>query len=87
MKSRDCVQMRTFVQEFLLKTRLDLKCSLETAGRILDINENILAQYETGQKSPACCELLKILKRYQADLDQFALELATLQINQLKKRR
>lgn len=87
MRSRDCAQMRTFVQAFLLKTRLDLKCSLETAGQLLDINENVLAQYETGQKSPACCELLKILKKYQADLDQFALELATLQISQFKKGR
>lgn len=81
MKQHELLRLKTFVQDFLLKTRLDLKYSIQAASELLGINESLLVEYESGKKSPACYELLKILKKYQADLDTFALEVALMRIH------
>lgn len=85
MDSRHYLQIRNFVQNYLTETRLELKYSLDRAGRILNIDESVLEGYEKGKNSPSCHELFTILKKYQADLDQFALEFALLQIDALKQ--
>lgn len=81
MNSQNNECIRSFVQNWLVKARLDLKCSVESAAHLLELNEAVLSDYEAGKKTPAGYEMFRILKKYQADLDQFALELALLQVN------
>lgn len=81
MNSQKKARIRSFVQGWLVKSRKDNERSLEEAAVLLQLNKETLSDYEAGRKIPAGNEILRILKKYQADLEKFAIELTLLQMN------
>jgi predicted transcriptional regulator len=81
LNSQKKARIRSFVQGWLVKSRVEIESSLEEAARLLELNEGILSDYEEGRKIPACYEMFRILKKYQIDMEKFAIELSLLQMS------
>lgn len=71
MKNQLSKNINFYTRNFIHNARIDLNYSLAEASRLININESLLKDYETGKQPIPSYMLLRIMNLYNSDSNEF----------------